>query len=111
MRWPTVGGTDGQRDHTDPPRPPMSGTGRPTDIGPPESSAAGLPAVLASTRHARREMGLRRSLTSLLKVNQPDGFDCPGCAWPESRSEEHTSELQSLMRLSYAVFCLTKKKT
>src|SRR3546814_10055063 len=29
---------------------------------------------------------------------------------PEVRSEEHTSELQSLMRISYAVFCLTKKK-
>src|SRR3546814_6015528 len=29
--------------------------------------------------------------------------------WP-SRSEEHTSELQSLMRISYAVFCLKKKK-
>src|SRR3546814_10530130 len=29
----------------------------------------------------------------------------------EPRSEEHTSELQSLMRISYAVFCLTKKKT
>src|SRR3546814_9480589 len=28
----------------------------------------------------------------------------------EARSEEHTSELQSLMRLSYAVFCLKKKK-
>src|SRR3546814_8893732 len=28
----------------------------------------------------------------------------------EKRSEEHTSELQSLMRISYAVFCLTKKK-
>src|SRR3546814_7776010 len=27
------------------------------------------------------------------------------------RSEEHTSELQSLMRISYAVFCLTQKKT
>src|SRR3546814_8470855 len=27
----------------------------------------------------------------------------------EGRSEEHTSELQSLMRISYAVFCLTKK--
>src|SRR3546814_6296388 len=27
------------------------------------------------------------------------------------RSEEHTSELQSLMRISYAVFCLTKQKT
>src|SRR3546814_4349013 len=35
------------------------------------------------------------------------------CAWPlrrqRLRSEEHTSELQSLMRISYAVFCLKKK--
>src|SRR3546814_3722357 len=30
---------------------------------------------------------------------------------PFDRSEEHTSELQSLMRISYAVFCLKKKKT
>src|SRR3546814_2110009 len=29
---------------------------------------------------------------------------------PQRRSEEHTSELQSLMRISYAVFCLKKKK-
>src|SRR3546814_10510787 len=29
----------------------------------------------------------------------------------DDRSEEHTSELQSLMRISYAVFCLNKKKT
>src|SRR3546814_4974523 len=29
----------------------------------------------------------------------------------EERSEEHTSELQSLMRISYAVFCLKKKKS
>src|SRR3546814_4501632 len=29
--------------------------------------------------------------------------------WAMGRSEEHTSELQSLMRISYAVFCLTKK--
>src|SRR3546814_2143128 len=31
-------------------------------------------------------------------------------ATPSIRSEEHTSELQSLMRISYAVFCLKKKK-
>src|SRR3546814_1645985 len=37
---------------------------------------------------------------------QPDGH-APGAG---SRSEEHTSELQSLMRISYAVFCLKKKK-
>src|SRR3546814_9171924 len=41
----------------------------------------------------------------------PDGMgDAYWTAWtPFSRSEEHTSELQSLMRISYAVFCLTKK--
>src|SRR3546814_6348979 len=32
-----------------------------------------------------------------------------GVSWPQARSEEHTSELQSLMRISYAVFCLKKK--
>src|SRR3546814_1541276 len=34
-----------------------------------------------------------------------------GCDWRLARSEEHTSELQSLMRISYAVFCLKKKTT
>src|SRR3546814_2880679 len=34
----------------------------------------------------------------------------PGDAVGPDRSEEHTSELQSLMRISYAVFCLKKKK-
>src|SRR3546814_10096682 len=33
----------------------------------------------------------------------------PAAISPASRSEEHTSELQSLMRISYAVFCLKKK--
>src|SRR3546814_10510778 len=42
-------------------------------------------------------------LTALALRNNPDTT----IAW--SRSEEHTSELQSLMRISYAVFCLKKK--
>src|SRR3546814_6119353 len=33
-----------------------------------------------------------------------------GCGWPSIRSEEHTSELQSLMRVQYADLCLKKKK-
>src|SRR3546814_6821396 len=37
---------------------------------------------------------------------------CQRCDPPEkARSEEHTSELQSLMRISYAVFCLKKQRT
>src|SRR3546814_2123198 len=35
---------------------------------------------------------------------------CPHPSQTQMRSEEHTSELQSLMRISYAVFCLKKKK-
>src|SRR3546814_5983231 len=38
------------------------------------------------------------------------GMGIPGAAGAMARSEEHTSELQSLMRISYAVFCLKKKK-
>src|SRR3546814_7666962 len=40
--------------------------------------------------------------------DRPDAGPRPS---PGKRSEEHTSELQSLMRISYAVFCLKKKKT
>src|SRR3546814_9678835 len=39
---------------------------------------------------------------------RPMGWNSPGMRWAR-RSEEHTSELQSLMRTSYAVFCLKKK--
>src|SRR3546814_8483614 len=51
------------------------------------------------------------------KSHAPEGGRPRGCglllprAQPSLRSEEHTSELQSLMRISYAVFCLKKKKT
>src|SRR3546814_9225681 len=38
------------------------------------------------------------------------GVDRRGMGLGDARSEEHTSELQSLMRISYAVFCLKKKK-
>src|SRR3546814_5985690 len=41
----------------------------------------------------------------------PTGDDAVAMLVREPRSEEHTSELQSLMRISYAVFCLKKKKT
>src|SRR3546814_3539182 len=55
--------------------------------------------VAAQYRHVRkataRASATRPAMTSAIRV---------------PRSEEHTSELQSLMRISYAVFCLKKKK-
>lgn len=40
---------------------------------------------------AQQQMGVRRTAQTLLKVNQKDGFDCPGCAWPEG-DKRHTAE-------------------
>src|SRR3546814_7031558 len=63
--------------------------------------------------------------TAILSVDFPDAIgelgaalgalsipieEIIGSGGGETRSEEHTSELQSLMRISYAVFCLKKKK-
>ncbi|MEU9359775.1 FdhF/YdeP family oxidoreductase [Streptomyces sp. NPDC048301] len=56
-----------------------------------QHSAAGLPAVAHTLRTAQQQMGVRRTAQTLLKVNQKDGFDCPGCAWPEG-DKRHTAE-------------------
>src|SRR3546814_1413408 len=61
----------------------------------------------------------RMNDVSIISINgktpriDPSAFIAPGCRIIGDvtiRSEEHTSELQSLMRISYAVFCLKKKK-
>src|SRR3546814_10694127 len=53
--------------------------------------------------------GLMRRRDELRGQGRLAGIGISTCLEP-SRSEEHTSELQSLMRISYAVFCLKKKK-
>src|SRR3546814_4690346 len=63
----------------------------------------------------------RNAICPLLVPERGQGFqlrtpEIQAGIWPEpaidqKRSEEHTFELQSLMRISYAVFCLKKKKT
>src|SRR3546814_8912197 len=47
---------------------------------------------------------------SMRRVPQRNGPFSEAFSPPDGRSEEHTSELQSLMRISYAVFCLKQKK-
>src|SRR3546814_5649868 len=51
------------------------------------------------------------SYASKLSSYEHSFFFAPQRRTPKGRSEEHTSELQSLMRISYAVFCLQKQKT
>ncbi|WP_405580276.1 FdhF/YdeP family oxidoreductase [Streptomyces sp. NBC_01190] len=60
-------------------------------VGAPKHAAAGLPAIGHTAKIAGAQMGARRSVLTLLKVNQKNGFDCPGCAWPED-DRRHTFE-------------------
>ena len=53
-------------------------------VGEPKHSAAGLKAVMVSMERGFSEAGPSRTLRSMLRINQRGGFDCPGCAWPES---------------------------
>jgi molybdopterin-dependent oxidoreductase alpha subunit len=49
----------------------------------PKTKAVGIPAVANALKISLEQMGPVRSVQTLLAVNQLDGFDCMGCAWPE----------------------------
>lgn len=53
--------------------------------------AGGWGALAAVARAIRDEMELSTRTRALLQMNQPEGFDCPGCAWPDPR---HTSSFE-----------------
>jgi molybdopterin-dependent oxidoreductase alpha subunit len=52
-------------------------------ISTPKTVAAGIPATVSTIRHSIAKMGVARTIRTLSMVNQKDGFDCPGCAWPD----------------------------
>jgi len=62
------------------------------EITRPPHVAAGVPAAWSGLKYSLREMGVRRSLKTLLAINQKGGFDCPGCAWPEPDGERPHAE-------------------
>jgi molybdopterin-dependent oxidoreductase alpha subunit len=77
--------------------PTSDGALTPDDTGgvtatPPPAVAGGLGAITATMAHVGRALGVGRGVKTLAALNQQDGFDCPGCAWPEPA--EHRSELE-----------------
>src|SRR3546814_1093137 len=87
---------------------------------PPKRAIAGLVGILIAAMMAG--LNNRVGALALADVRGALGFGLDDASWLTTvysageviampfRSEEHTSELQSLMRISYAVFCLKKKK-
>ena len=55
----------------------------PPSLSKPKDVAAGIPAVISSLSHGITRMGTLASLRNFTSVNRFDGFDCPGCAWPD----------------------------
>ena len=68
--------------------PPETHTG--LSLSPRKDRAAGIPALGASLGHLQEETGVINGIGILNKLNQKDGFDCPGCAWPDP---DHRSKL------------------
>ena len=67
------------------PQPPAE-TAAP-EVKPISKVAGGMTAALTAARFAWSEMGVVRGTRTLLQLNQKQGIDCPGCAWPEPDGE------------------------
>src|SRR3546814_2628709 len=78
---------------------------------PPDGEAVGLPGGLAQARHVAAHGGFAQLVAAQTELAVHGARAAGQGAAGGLRSEEHTSELQSLMRISYAVFCLKKTKT
>jgi len=57
------------------------------DVKPISKVSGGIPAVLSAAKYTFGEMGVVRGTRTLLQLNQKQGIDCPGCAWPEPDGE------------------------
>jgi molybdopterin-dependent oxidoreductase alpha subunit len=57
------------------------------EVKPISKVAGGIPAVLSAAKYTFREMGVVRGTRTMLQLNQTQGIDCPGCAWPEPDGE------------------------
>ena len=54
-------------------------------IEPYTNPAGGWGALLSVARNLKRQEVFKKGAITLLNINQPTGFDCPGCAWPEKK--------------------------
>src|SRR3546814_9329352 len=75
-----------------------------------KSGTAGRPRINAEKTMARFPEGTLGRIKAVLRDGENQSDFMREAVELELRSEEHTSELQSLMRISYAVFCLKKTK-
>ncbi len=58
----------------------------------PAQYGVGIPGIKVALQHTFKEMGVVKSLRTLSHMNQKEGFDCPGCAWPDPEKPSKLGE-------------------
>src|ERR1044071_3508115 len=71
---------------------PASPDNTPPFVHPTGKPAGGMSSILSTARHLRREKSVVQGAKALRVINQVEGFDCPGCAWPEPK--DHRSHFE-----------------
>ncbi len=90
-------------------QPPLEQEG--AEEGHRSETAAGFVAVYETAKFSFRDMGVKRSFQTLLKINQKDGFDCPSCAWPDPDDHRKIAEFCENGAKAVASEATTKKLT
>ncbi len=62
-------------------QPPINHTG--LKLGKPKKNSAGIPGLVTSLQHVGKYVETRQAFSTLFRLNQKGGIDCPGCAWPD----------------------------
>src|SRR5438105_241257 len=76
-----------------------------------DKTAAGFHSIDETGRFGFKEMGVKRSFETLLKLNQKDGFDCPSCAWPDPEGKRKVAEFCENGAKAVASEATTKRLT
>ena len=80
-------------------------------IGKPKNTAAGIVGVQKSFSIGLEQAGLKKTLQTMLSVNRFDGYDCPGCAWPDPDNHRSTFEFCENGAKAFATEATNKRVT
>ena len=80
-------------------------------ISKPKNTAAGIVGVQKSFSIGLEQAGIKKTLQTMLSVNRFDGYDCPGCAWPDPDNHRSTFEFCENGAKAFATEATNKRLT
>lgn len=65
-----------------------------------QGAAGGWGAVKSVANAVRKQMDIRQDVIAMFDMNKPEGFDCPGCAWPDLSTVRHSTFVKTAQKQS-----------